>query len=70
MGAPSPHLHKGVLNLLQLGLECTLHFHKLAAHVVQQGVDVLGLALECLDKFIILLLELGLDLYDLIQAQS
>ena len=59
--APHAHLQKGVLNLLKLLLVCALHLIKLPAHVLQQRVDVLRLALERLDELIVLLLELALD---------
>mmetsp|Transcript_13883 Transcript_13883/g.29968 ORF Transcript_13883/g.29968 Transcript_13883/m.29968 type:complete len:249 (-) Transcript_13883:554-1300(-) len=54
-------LQERVLNLLKLLLVRVLHLHKLAAHVLQQCVDVLGLPLEGLDKLIVLLLQLILD---------
>jgi hypothetical protein len=62
----TPHilyLKEGILNLQELLLVCALHLNKLAAHVLKQGVDILGLTLESLDKLVILLLQLILDVW-------
>ena len=55
------HLKECVLNLLEFLLVSPLHLDKLPAHVLQEGVNVLRLALESLDKLIVLLLQLALD---------